>query len=31
VAPWRSAPYHPQTHGKNERFNRTLNAQLLDG
>jgi transposase InsO family protein len=31
VAPWRSAPYHPQTHGKNERFNRTLKAELLDG
>ena len=31
VAPWHSAPYHPQTHGKNERFNRTLKAELLDG
>ena len=31
VAPLHSAPYHPQSHGKNERFNRTLNAELLDG
>jgi transposase InsO family protein len=31
VAPWHSAPYHPQSHGKNERFNRTLNAELLNG
>jgi transposase InsO family protein len=31
VAPWHSAPYHPQSHGKNERFNRTLNAELLAG
>jgi transposase InsO family protein len=31
VAPWHSAPYHPQNHGKNERFNRTLNAELLEG
>jgi transposase InsO family protein len=29
VAPLHSAPYHPQSHGKNERFNRTLNAELL--
>ena len=31
VAPLHSAPYHPQSHGKNERFNRTLKAELLDG
>ena len=31
VAPWRSAPFHPQSRGKNERFNRTLKAELLDG
>jgi transposase InsO family protein len=31
VAPWHSAPRHPQSHGKNERFNRTLNAELLEG
>jgi hypothetical protein len=31
VAPWHSPPYHPQSHGKNERFNRTLNAELLEG
>lgn len=31
VAPWHSPPCHPQSHGKNERFNRTLNAELLDG
>jgi transposase InsO family protein len=31
VAPWHSAPLHPQSHGKNERFNRTLKAELLDG
>ena len=31
VAPWHSPPYHPQNHGKNERFNRTLKAELLDG
>jgi transposase InsO family protein len=31
VAPWHSAPFHPQNHGKNERFNRTLKAELLDG
>jgi transposase InsO family protein len=30
VAPWHSAPRHPQSHGKNERFNRTLNAELLE-
>jgi transposase InsO family protein len=29
VAPWHSAPLHPQSHGKNERFNRTLKAELL--
>ena len=27
VAPWHSAPFHPQNHGKNERFNRTLKAE----
>jgi transposase InsO family protein len=31
VAPWHSPPFHPQSHGKNERFNRTLKAELLDG
>jgi transposase InsO family protein len=31
VAPWHSPPFHPQSHGKNERFNRTLNAELLAG
>jgi transposase InsO family protein len=30
VAPWRSAPFHPQSRGKNERFHRTLKAELLD-
>ena len=29
VAPWHSAPRHPQSHGKNERFNRTLKIELL--
>lgn len=29
VAPWHSPPRHPQSHGKNERFNRTLNLELL--
>lgn len=29
VAPWHSAPSHPQSHGKNERFNRTLDLELL--
>jgi transposase InsO family protein len=31
VAPWHSPPAHPQSHGKNERFNRTLKAELLEG
>lgn len=31
VAPWHSPPHHPQSHGKNERFNRTLKAELLEG
>jgi transposase InsO family protein len=31
VAPWHSPPFHPQNHGKNERFNRTLKAELLEG
>jgi transposase InsO family protein len=31
VAPWHSPPFHPQNHGKNERFNRTLKVELLDG
>ena len=30
VAPWHSPPLHPQNHGKNERFNRTLKHELLD-
>jgi transposase InsO family protein len=30
VAPWHSPPCHPQSHGKNERFNRTLKIELLD-
>ena len=30
VAPWHSPPCHPQSHGKNERFNRTLKHELLD-
>ena len=30
VAPWHSPPRHPQSHGKNERFNRTLKLELLD-
>jgi transposase InsO family protein len=30
VAPWHSPPCHPQSHGKNERFNRTLKLELLD-
>ena len=30
VAPWHSPPRHPQSHGKNERFNRTLNIELLE-
>lgn len=30
VAPWHSAPRHPQSHGKNERFNRTLKIELLE-
>ena len=30
VAPWHSPPLHPQSHGKNERFNRTLKAELLE-
>jgi transposase InsO family protein len=29
VAPWHSPPRHPQSHGKNERFNRTLDLELL--
>lgn len=29
VAPWHSPPRHPQSHGKNERFNRTLDVELL--
>ena len=30
VAPWHSPPRHPQSHGKNERFNRTLSLELLE-
>lgn len=30
MAPWHSPPRHPQSHGKNERFNRTLNIELLE-
>lgn len=30
VAPWHSPPRHPQNHGKNERFNRTLSLELLE-
>jgi transposase InsO family protein len=30
VAPWHSPPLHPQSHGKNERFNRTLKLELLE-
>ena len=26
-----SRPYHPQTQGKDERFHRTLNAEVLKG
>ena len=29
MAPWHSPPRHPQSHGKNERFNRTLDIELL--
>jgi transposase InsO family protein len=29
VEPWHSPPLHPQSNGKNERFNRTLKAELL--
>ncbi len=29
MAPWHSPPRHPQSHGKNERFNRTLKLELL--
>jgi len=31
VDPWHTEPAHPQSNGKNERFNRTLKAELLDG
>ena len=29
VRPGTARPFHPQSHGKNERFNRTLKAELL--
>ena len=27
---WHGRPYHPQTQGKEERFHRTLQAEVLD-
>ena len=31
MAHTRGRPYHPQTQGKDERFHRTLKAELLQG
>lgn len=31
VEPWHGRPYHPQTRGKNERFNGTLAREAIDG
>ncbi len=28
MSPWHSAPRHPQSHGKNERFNRTRDLEV---
>jgi transposase InsO family protein len=31
IAVWHGRPRHPQTQGKDERFHRTLNVELLTG